>query len=81
MDKIKYAIIALLGVATLIYQSVNSNFFPLFRQMENAALLRGQLPIVTSDSYFGVWFDYLIAFLFNVNIKDAGTYFIMFGGK
>ena len=49
--------------------------------MENAALLRGQLPIVTSDSYFGVWFDYLIAFLFNINIKDAGTYFIMFGGK
>ncbi len=74
-------IIILLGMAALVYQVANNNILALGRVLENAALLQGQLPVITADSYGGICFDYLIAFLFNVNVKDVGTYFLIFGGR
>jgi len=80
MEKIKILIIVFLGIVSFIYLIGNNNFSELHCQNDIIVLLQGQIPVKSSDSYFGICFDYIIAFIFNVNIRDLKSYFQMFGG-
>jgi len=80
MDKLKLLIILVIGSITLFYNLINSCFIDLFKQTEVAVLFQGQISSYTRDSYIGMLFDYLIGFLFNINIKDMESCMRIFGG-
>jgi hypothetical protein len=78
MDKIKFLIIVLLGVFSLIYNLLRAGISD-FSDGTILVFLEGQIDSGSKESLVGVLFDYLIRFAFNVNLNDLKTFFKIFG--
>lgn len=80
MKSIKLLFIALLGLFVFGYNLLNNNLLGLLYKTDIIVLLQGQIIVDGHDSYFGIIIDFIISFLFNVNIKDFASLFKLFGG-
>lgn len=78
MDKIKFLIIILLGIFSLFY-NLYRNGLPEFPDAVILVFLQGQIGSTGDETLFGVLFDYVIKFAFNIDLNDIKTYFKIFG--
>lgn len=78
MDKIKFLIIILLGIFSLFY-NLYRNGLPEFPDSVILVFLQGQIGSTGDETLFGVLFDYVIKFAFNIDLNDIKTYFKIFG--
>jgi len=80
MNKIKLLFVIFVGMFCFCYFILYNNIFSSFVGGDSILFLEGHLSIKTSSAHFGIYIDYLIGFLFNINLKDFRTFFIIFGG-
>ncbi|MGI6768100.1 MAG: hypothetical protein ACOX43_03260 [Bacilli bacterium] len=78
MDKIKFLIIILLGIFSVLY-NFSQIGFPKFPDGVILVFLQGQIGSASEETLLGIIFDYLIKFAFNIDLNDIKTYFRIFG--
>lgn len=80
MKMVKVLFIVLLGLFVFGYNLLNNNILGFLYKTDIIVLLQGQIMIEGHDSYIGIIFDFIISFLFNINVKDIFSLFRLFGG-
>lgn len=63
-----------------MYNFINGDLIDLHKQVDYYSLIGSHIGIKGNDQYLGIFADYLISILFNINIKDINSFFKMFGG-
>lgn len=80
MIRVKFIIVITIGIISLLYNFINNELLLYLNNESFLKLLSGQLAINTNDNILGIFFDLLLSFLFNINLKDITTFLKMFGG-
>lgn len=80
MKMVKVLFIVLLGLFVFGYNLLNNNILGILYKTDIIVLMQGQIMIEGHDSYIGIIIDFIISFLFNINVKEISNLFKLFGG-
>lgn len=78
--KAKCFIIITIGIISFVYNFVNGDLIIFVQQINFQAIANSHLGIVGEDGYFGMLFDLILSFSFNLNIRDITSFFKILGG-
>jgi hypothetical protein len=80
MEKLKITVILCLGILSFGYYIFSGNMLEIIDRTDMAVIAWQHAGYSPSDSYWGMIFDYIIGFVFNVKFDNLSTYFKIFGG-
>lgn len=79
MVKFKIGIILIIGLLVAIYNLINFNVFASGSEQLTEVLLQSHINTMEGEGLIGIYFDYFVSLLFNIDLGDSKAYLKIFG--